>query len=73
MVFILIYRIPTRFVLLEIIPLFCIVFEKAVREILFLTVFFQNLADLWRKYPFYLYLQYVPSSSNPADFVTCHC
>ena len=52
--------------------MFCIVFEKAVREILFLTVFFQNLADLWRKYPFYLNLRYVPTSSNPADFFTRH-
>ena len=53
--------------------MFCIDFKKAVREILFLTVFFfQNLADLWRKYPFYLNLRYIPSSSNPADFFIRH-
>ena len=32
--------------------------------------YLQNLADLWRKHPFYLDLRYVPSSSNPADFFT---
>ena len=34
--------------------------------------FLQNLADLWHKYPFYLVLQYIPSSSNPGDFFTRH-
>ena len=41
MVFIPIYHFLKRFVLLEIIPMFCIVFKKAVREILFLIVFFR--------------------------------
>ena len=50
--------------------MFCIVFKKAVQEISLLTVFLQNLADLWHKYPFYLNLRYVLSGSNPADFFT---
>ena len=32
--------------------------------------YLENLADLWRKYPIYLDLRYVPSSLNPADFFT---
>ena len=32
--------------------------------------YLQNLANLWRNYPFYLDLRYVPSHSNPTDFFT---
>ena len=46
--------------------------QKGSSRNLISNCFLQNLAHLWRKYPFYLNLRYVPSSSNPADFFTRH-
>ena len=46
--------------------------QKGSSRNLISNYFLQNLADLWRKYPFYLNLWYVPSNSNPADFFTRH-
>ena len=44
--------------------------QKGSSRNLISNCFLQNLADLWRKYPFYLNLQYIPSNSNSADFFT---
>ena len=46
--------------------------QKGSSRNLVSNCFLHNLADLWRKYLFYLNLRYVPSCSNPADFFTRH-
>ena len=50
--------------------LYCL--QKGSSRNFIANCYLQNLADLWRKYPFYFDLRYIPSRSNPADFFT-HC